>query len=169
VFDLTASIDCWGPEQEYVRSGLNLEKFEKRFAWASEQGNWLRLNANQTITSMTIKTMPDLIAIINKYNKYRHIGQYFQFLSSMEYQHPDAFSYDFWADDFERILNVMPQDTNEQREAIPRMIGMQKQLKQITQHDYTRVSQLHTYLDELDRRRSTNWRSIFPYLDIQKH
>ena len=24
-FDLTASIDCWGPEQEYVRSGLDLE------------------------------------------------------------------------------------------------------------------------------------------------
>ena len=23
-----------------------------------------------------------------------------------------------------------------------------------------------TYLDELDRRRSTNWRSVFPYLDI---
>jgi pyruvate-formate lyase-activating enzyme len=169
VFDLTASIDCWGPEQEYVRSGLNLERFEKRFAWASEQGNWLRLNANQTITSMTIKTMPDLIAVINKYNKHRHIGHYFQFLTGLPYQHPDAFSYDFWADDFERILTTMPQDTNEQREAIPRMTGMQKQLKQITQHNYIRIGQLHTYLDELDRRRSTNWRSIFPYLDIQKH
>jgi len=41
VFDLTASIDCWGPEQEYVRSGLDLNKFEKRFAWASQQGDWL--------------------------------------------------------------------------------------------------------------------------------
>ena len=168
VFDLTASIDCWGPEQVYVRSGLNLTKFEERFAWASEQGDWLRLNANQTITSMTIKTMPVLIEVINKYNKHKHIGHYFQFLTGLEYQHPDAFGYDFWAKDFERILETMPTDTNEQREAIPRMQGMQRQLQQVTQYDYQRIRQLHTYLDELDRRRSTDWRSIFPYLDIQE-
>jgi hypothetical protein len=166
VFDLTASIDCWGPEQVYVRSGLNLNKFEERFAWASEQGAWLRLNANQTITSMTIRTMPGLIEVINRYNKHKHIGHYFQFLTGLEYQHPDAFGYDFWADDFERILNTMPQDTNEQREAIPRMVGMQRQLQQVSQYDYKRIGQLHTYLDELDRRRSTDWRSVFPYLNI---
>ena len=166
VFDLTASIDCWGPEQVYVRSGLNLKKFEERFAWASEQGNWLRLNANQTITSMTIKTMPDLLNLINKYNKHRHIGHYFQFLTGRVYQHPDAFGYDFWADDFDRILTVMPTDTNEQREAIPRMVGMQRQLQQVTRYNYKKIGQLHTYLDELDRRRSTNWRSVFPYLDM---
>jgi hypothetical protein len=168
VFDLTASIDCWGPEQVYVRSGLNLAKFEERFAWASEQDDWLRLNANQTITSMTIKTMPGLIEVINKYNKHKHIGHYFQFLTGLEYQHPDAFAYDFWADDFERILATMPTDTNEQREAIPRMQGMQRQLQQVTQYDYRRIGQLHTYLDELDRRRSTDWRGIFPYLNIQQ-
>jgi organic radical activating enzyme len=166
VFDLTASIDCWGPEQVYVRSGLNLEKFEQRFSWASEQDDWLRLNANQTITSMTIKSMPDLITMINKYNKHKHIGHYFQFLTGSEYQHPDAFSYEFWANDFDRIFKAMPTDTNNQREAIPRMTGMQRQLQQNKQHDYKKISQLHTYLDELDRRRSTNWRSIFPYLDI---
>jgi pyruvate-formate lyase-activating enzyme len=166
VFDLTASIDCWGAEQVYVRSGLNLKKFEERFAWASEQGNWLRLNANQTITSMTIRTMPDLFNMINKYNKHRHIGHYFQFLTGLEYQHPDAFGYDFWADDFDRILNAMPTDTIEQREAIPRMVGMQRQLQQVSQYDYQRIGQLHTYLDELDRRRSTDWRSVFSYLDI---
>ena len=166
VFDLTASIDCWGPEQVYVRSGLNLAKFEERFAWASEQGDWLRLNANQTITSMTIKTMPGLIEVINKYNKHKHIGHYFQFLTGLEYQHPDAFAYDFWAKDFERIFSIMPTDTNEQREAIPRMQGMQRQLQQVTQYDYRRIGQLHTYLDELDRRRSTDWRSVFSYLDI---
>lgn len=166
VFDLTASIDCWGPEQVYVRSGLDLQKFEERFAWASEQDDWLRLHANQTITSMTIRTMPELINLINKYNKYKHIGHYFQFVTAQPHMHPDAFSWDFWANDFEHILKAMPQHTNDQREAIPRMIGMQKQLQQIKRHDYRRIGQLHTYLNELDRRRSTNWRAVFPYLDI---
>ena len=151
----------------YVRSGLNLEKFEQQFAWASEQDNWLRLNVNHTITSMTIKTMPDLIKTMNKYNKHRHIGHYFQFLTGLKkYQHPDAFPYDFWADDFDRIFEAMPTDTDQQREAIPRMTGMQKQLQQVKNYDYNRIDQLHVYLDEIDRRRSTDWRKIFPYLDI---
>jgi hypothetical protein len=25
---------------------------------------------------------------------------------------------------------------------------------------------LHTYLDEIDRRRNTNWRNLFSYLDV---
>ena len=61
-FDLTCSVDCWGPEQEYVRSGLNLELLEEYFSYAADQDeSWLWLNVNQTISSMTIKTMPQLI------------------------------------------------------------------------------------------------------------
>lgn len=165
-FDLTASIDCWGPEQEFVRYGLNLVKFEERFAWAAEQDEaWLRLNVNQTITSMTIKTMPALIEKVNQYNKHRHIGHYFQFLTGHDYLHPRHFGYSMWEADFEKILSVMPVDTIHQREAIPRMQGMQKQLQQSTQNNYKMIGQLHTYLDEMDRRRGTNWRELFSYLD----
>ena len=173
-FDLTASIDCWGPEQEYVRSGLNLVKFEERFAWAAEQSeDWLRLNVNQTITSMTIRTMPKLIEKIVHYSKYRNVGHYFQFLGPNGtadevnvHQHPKQFAYQTWEADFERILKVMPLDTDAQREAIPRMQGHQKFLQQFTQYNYKKISELHTYFDELDRRRGTNWRELFPYLDI---
>jgi hypothetical protein len=175
-FDLTASIDCWGPEQEYVRSGLNIQKFEQRFAWAAEQSeDWLRLNVNQTITSMTIRSMPDLINKIKQYSKHRQIGHYFQFLGPNGtldelnvHQHPKQFAYETWANDFERILAAMPQDTDNQREAIPRMQGHQKLLQKHTHHNYKKISELHTYFDELDRRRGTNWRELFPYLDITR-
>ncbi len=167
VFDLTASIDCWGPEQEYVRSGLDLKKFEQRFAWASEQGAWLRLNANQTVTAMTMKTMPGLIDKIKYYSRNKHIGHYFQFYTGPQmFQHPQIFAWDFWEQDAERILSAMPTDTVEQQEAIPRMQGMLNLLKQQKHHDMRSIRQLHTYLDELDRRRSTNWRQLFSYLDI---
>jgi hypothetical protein len=46
------------------------------------------------------------------------------------------------------------------------MQGMQKQLQQATQYNYKEISQLRTYLDELDRRRGHNWRNLFSYLDI---
>jgi hypothetical protein len=168
-FDLTASIDCWGPEQEYVRSGLNLDKFEQRFAWASEQGDWLRLNANQTVTAMTMRTMPDLIKKIDQYSKNKHIGHYFQFYTgSHMFQHPQTYSYDFWAKTFDEIYSAMPRRTDAQIEAVPRMQGLQAQLQQFTQHNYNDIKKLHVYLDEIDRRRGTHWRELFSYLDINE-
>jgi hypothetical protein len=168
-FDLTASIDCWGPEQEYVRSGLNLAKFEQRFAWASEQGPWLRLNANQTVTAMTMRTMPELIKKIDQYSQHKHIGHYFQFYTGPQmFQHPQTYAYSFWADTFDQIFSAMPQRTMAHQEAIPRMQGLQAQLKQQTQHNYADIESLKIYLDELDRRRGTNWRELFSYLDVGK-
>ena len=168
-FDLTASIDCWGPEQEYVRSGLNLAKFEQRFAWASEQGPWLRLNANQTVTAMTMRTMPELIKKIDQYSQHKHIGHYFQFYTGPQmFQHPQTYAYSFWADTFDQIFSAMPQRTMAHQEAIPRMQGLQAQLKQRTQHNYADIESLKIYLDELDRRRGTNWRELFSYLDVGK-
>jgi hypothetical protein len=167
VFDLTCSIDCWGEEQKFVRHGLDLDKFEQRFAWACEQSeSWLRVNVNQTITSMTIKTMPELINKITQYSRHRHIGHYFQFITGQHYLHPEIFPYEFWANDFDKIFSAMPQHTVAQLEAIPRMQGMQKQLQAQTTYNTQEISSLHTYLDELDRRRETNWRELFSYLDV---
>ena len=168
VFDLTASIDCWGPEQEFVRYGLDLTEFERRLSWASEQDDWLRVNVNQTVTAMTIRTMPDLIKKIDQYSQAKHIGHYFQFYTGPHmFQHPNTYSWDFWKHDFKRILAAMPQRTSEQREAIPRMLGLQNLLQQQTSHNYQAIDQLLTYLDEMDRRRRTNWRELFGYLDIK--
>ena len=82
------------------------------------------------------------------------------------FHHPKIFAWDFWKDDFDRILAAMPTETEAQREAIPRMQGLQSLLKQTSEHDLVSIKQLHVYLDELDRRRSTNWRALFSYLDI---
>lgn len=169
VFDLTASIDCWGPEQEYVRSGLDLNLFEQRFSWASEQGSWLRLNANQTVTAMTMRTMPELIRKIDHYSKNKHIGHYFQFYTGPHmFQHPQTYAYDFWADTFEQIFQAMPLKTDQQQETVLRMKGLQAHLQQHNKHNYVDIKKLHIYLDELDRRRGTDWRKLFSYLDIHE-
>jgi hypothetical protein len=166
-FDLTCSIDCWGPEAEYVRSGLDLTILEEYFSWAADQSeDWLYLNVNQTINNMTIKTMPGLIEKIKQYSKYRRIGHYFMFVDHFKFQHPDIFDYSMWADDFEHILKIMPDEKEDQKEAIPRMIGLQKRLQNTCKQNPDQISKLHGYLDELDRRRNTNWRDLFPYLII---
>lgn len=169
-FDLTASIDCWGDEAEYARHGLDLNKFEERLRWASEEDpNWLRLNYNQTVTCLTMKTMPELIDKMTQYSKNRHIGHYFQFYTGPQmWQHPKTYSYDFWRTTFDRVFAAMPTHTDQQLEAIPRMQGLQSYLKTFCNHNWEDIKKLHIYLDELDRRRGTDWRKVFPYLDIKK-
>jgi len=167
-FDLTASIDCWGPEAEYARTGLNLELLEKRLAWAAEQGDWLRLNVNQTVTCLTMTSMSGLAAKVAEYSKHRHIGHYFQFYTGMHmFQHPKTFAWSLWEPYMQELSDAMPKETMAQWEAIGRMNGMLELLKNHTNHNYKYIDQLHTYLDELDRRRNTDWRSIYPMLDIQ--
>lgn len=166
-FDLTASIDCWGPEAEYVRSGLDLKKFEERLFWAAKQGDWLRLCVNQTITALTIKTMPQLIEKIKYYQHYKSIGQYFQFYTGPQmFQHPKNYAYSLWEEDFDKIFSLLGNSTVEQKEVSLRMQGIQKQLQQTRAHNLSEIQKLKIYLDELDRRRGTNWRSLFGYLDV---
>jgi hypothetical protein len=167
-FDLTCSLDCWGPEAEYVRHGLDLTILEEYLAWAADQSeDWLYLNVNQTVSSMTIKTMPALIEKINEYSQHRHIGHYFMFVDGYKFQHPDIFDYSLWADDFDRIFATMRNNTAEDKETILRMVGLQKRLQDTCKQDSDNISKLHAYLDELDRRRNTNWRNLFPYLIVQ--
>jgi hypothetical protein len=169
VFDLTASIDCWGAEQEFVRSGLDLQKFEQRLSWAVSQGDWLRVNINQTITSMTMRTMPDLIEKITYYSKFKPVGHYFQYYTGLHmFQHPKIYAWSFWEDTCARILQAMPtgSDGSRENEARERMIGTQQLLQKHTEHNHAEIKKLHTYLDEIDRRRNTDWRVLFSYLDI---
>ena len=165
-FDLTASIDAWGPEIEYTRSGLDLELFERNFAWAVAQ-HWITINVNQTVTPLTMSTMPDLIDKITFYsnNDTRHIGHYFQYATGHSYLHPEIFGGDFWRQDWQRIFRAMPADTVEQREARQRMEGMKARLD-ATAPNRKEIDKMKIYLDEIDRRRSTDWKSLFPYLDI---
>jgi pyruvate-formate lyase-activating enzyme len=166
-FDLTASIDAWGPEIEYTRSGLDLELFEKNFKYVAEQ-EWIRLNVNQTVTTLTMRSMPDLIDKITFYsnNDKRHIGHYFQFVTGFSYLHPEIYGGEFWKNDFDRIFQAMPADTDDQKEARQRMEGMRARILN-TQMNTVEIKKMKTYLDEIDRRRKTNWKNVFPYLDIE--
>jgi hypothetical protein len=118
--------------------------------------------------------MPELIEKINHYSELnnRQIGHYFQFFTSPAnwmFQHPNIFGYDEWADDFDRIFAVMKNDGEYHHEdARRRMTGLMKQLQQVKENNWIEIKKLQTYLDELDRRRITNWRPLFPHIDINE-
>jgi organic radical activating enzyme len=164
-FDLTASIDGWGPEAEYARSGLKLDYFEKLFAYAVNE-KWIILHTNQTITSMSVRSIPALNEKIKQYRKInKKITLRFMMVHGMPQLHPEAFGYNFWQDDVKKILQTMPTDDNTDNKAILYMKGLFDSI-QNKEPNFKTVQFFKYYLDQLDKRRNTNWRKVFPYLDI---
>jgi len=165
-FDLTASIDCFGPEQEYVRYGLDLSQWKKNFVSAVNEP-WIYLNINQTLSGLTIKTVPGLLSWLNPLRERREIGHYFStVVKTHDFLHPGIFGSGFWTRDFDLILSSMPEDTWQQQQAKTYMRGIRSQIDSCVR-DLKKIKQLGIFLDEIDRRRELNWRSVFPWLDSE--
>ena len=162
--EITASIDCWGPEQEYVRHGIDLKVWQENFEYLVEQ-RWLALNVNQTISGLAIKTMPEMIQYINRHRANRPIGQYMSTaVMTYSFLRPGIFGKGFFDSDFDAILRTMPLNTWDQRESVKYMKGIVAQVNSCEQ-DLEEIQKLIVYLTELDRRRNTNWRTTFPWLE----
>jgi pyruvate-formate lyase-activating enzyme len=161
-FDLTCSIDCWGSEQEYIRHGINLEDWKKNFDYVANQ-RWIYLNINQTITGLGVKSIPDLIEFINSYKQRRQIDHYFMTCVNRLHLHPGIFGKGFFDKDMKNILNAMNEDSWQEKNAKNMMTGLWLEWNS-HQRDNTKISDLKIFLDEMDRRRNTNWQEIFPWL-----
>ena len=162
-FDLTASIDCFGKEQEYVRTGLDLELWKKNFEFLVNE-KWIVLNINQTISGLTIKTMLPLINYINLHRQIRDIGHYFStVVHTHKFLEPGIFGKDFFKEDFDNILTAMQTDTEWNREYKSYMSGIYLQLNSVTR-DQEKINQLEIFLNEIDRRRGLDWKQTFPWL-----
>ena len=165
-FEITASIDCFGPEQEYVRNGLDLEQWQENFQYLADQ-KWITLNINQTLSGLTMKTIPDLLKFINPLRVNRKIGHFFStVVMTDKFLHPEIFGPNYYDLTFEEIYANMPTDTWQQKEADKYMRGIQAQLN-ASKRDQGSIDQLATYLTELDRRRNTDWRKTFPWLTLE--
>lgn len=157
--DISCSIDCWGAEQEYVRYGLDLELWNKNFELLMSK-KWLTLNINQTISVLTIKTMPDLLERLSVWRQQRPVGHFFSEVApSPTYLMPHIFGNNVFDKDFEKILELIPESTAHQY-----MSGIANRINQ-TARDVNEIKKLHTFLTEKDRRRKTNWKQVFPWLE----
>lgn len=167
---LTASLDCWGAEQEYVRNGLDLELWERNFELLLNKP-WVTLSINSAISALTIKSMPALLEKINKWNQGQvatadwHQREWsaepilYSFNTTGQYDDPYQFGPGVFDDDFKTIIELMP-DTP----ARAVMQGISTQLSK-SKRNNRKIEHLKKYLDELDQRRNTNWRAHFAWLD----
>lgn len=161
--DITCSIDCWGPEQEHVRWGIELGQWEENFNMLLEH-KWLYLNINQTISALTVKTMPALLEKLAQWRTKRQVGHWFSGVTpGPSYMKANIFGPREFAEDITKIMQLMPCNNNEDLVAYDYMKGILNQIA-VTDQNTKEVKKLIVYLDEKDRRRGTNWESVFPWL-----
>lgn len=161
--DITCSIDCWGEPQEYVRWGLNLRQWEENFKYLMSN-KWLYININQTITPLTIKTMSRLLEKLSEWRQERHVGHWFSAAEPCDpWMKPEIFGKREFETDAEKILQLMPRNNEENKIAYQYMDGIFKQIL-VDTIDQNQINNLLIYLDEKDRRRNTNWQTVFPWL-----
>jgi pyruvate-formate lyase-activating enzyme len=156
--DITCSIDCTGPEQEFVRWGMNIDRWLLNFDML-RQHKWLTLNINQTISVLTIKTMPKLMNWLAAWRETRPIGHFFSVVSPQpSYMDPAILGPGVFDSDFETVLAQMPDGVSKQY-----MAGIFASI-QNTKKNPVEMLKLKTFLNEKDRRRGTNWKQLFPWL-----
>ena len=160
-FEITASLDCWGEPQEYVRYPLDLENWEKNFEYLLAQ-SWINLIISSTVTPLTVKTLPDLLEKINLWNQTRPVWHYQNSVNSPDYMFIDMFG-DIFGKDFERALNLKPNNTAEQQASRKYLAGIAQQSAS-REPDVGKITKLFNFLNQMDQRRGTDWSWTFPWL-----
>ena len=160
-FEVTASLDCWGPEQEFVRFPLKLEVWQRNFEYLLSH-DWINLIISSTITPLSVKTMPELLSKIQEWNKIRTVYHYQNSVNTPSYMFIDIFG-DIFSEDFKKILDLKPESTPEEVSSKNYMAGIAKQSAS-NEPNIVEIDKLFHFLNKMDIRRNTSWRSIFPWL-----
>jgi pyruvate-formate lyase-activating enzyme len=160
-FEITASLDCWGPQQEYVRFPLKLQHWEQNFNYLLEQ-DFINLIISSTVTPLTIKTLPDLLEKIQQWNKIRPVHHYQNSVNGPSHFMIDIFG-NIFVKDFDRALELKPSTTPEQQHSKEYLRGIALQSASSTANP-VEIKKLFALLNEMDRRRNTSWKLLFPWL-----
>lgn len=160
-FEVTASLDCWGTAQEYVRYPLNLMTWQSNFEYLISQ-KWINLIVSSTITPLTVKTLPELIEKINSWQQQRAIYHYQNSVNTPSYMFIDIFGPIFQAD-FDKAIELKPKTTKEEKSSCAYLQGIAKQSAS-NGANVKEIQNLFYFLNEIDRRRGTSWHKVFPWL-----
>ncbi|MEK6580612.1 MAG: twitch domain-containing radical SAM protein, partial [Bdellovibrionota bacterium] len=163
--NVTASLDGWGPEAEFTRSGLDLDLWEKNFTYLLRQ-RWINMSVNIAINPLTIKTLPELIRKIKEWRKTRPVAMSFMTVAYPSEMDIDIFGPGVFDEDFKKILDEMPTENQYDHNYKNYMHGISLQVASAKRKPLE-LYKLRIFLDEIDRRRGTNWRTLFPWLETE--
>jgi len=160
-FEVVCSMDSWGPQAEYSRYGLNLSMWEENFNILLNDPN-IRVAIHSTITPVTLPTMAEFYKKIIEWNKIKTLSYSWNVVVNPTFMDPCIIG-KYAEEFFDNVLDVIPDDY--------RKSYFEGFKQKVVNHpiDRVRLLELSSYLDEIDRRRNTDWRTLYPWLvDIIK-
>lgn len=165
--EITCSLDAWGPQQEYVRTGLDLAQWEQNFDTLVKDFPQINVQVHGTMCSLTIKTIPALVEKINAINVYRQdpsttpVYLTYNMVVDPDHMSPEIFPKGFFDEDFDKIDAVIKNKHDKTT-----MRGYQLSINAGV-YNPTLIGNLKKYLNELDTRRGTSWKPLFPWLNTE--
>ena len=161
---ITCSIDSWGPSYEYIRWGGKSEQWEKNFSILVKEYPEVEPEIHMTMNAMSIKTQPELVNMLNKYNtKENSIWISANFVVWPYHMAPDIFPTGFFKEDFKRVHAEL--DKGIWYPHIYELMDGYKKSIDNTPVDYVKINKLKDELTNIDRRRGCDWKKTFPWLD----
>ena len=164
-FKIICSLDCLGKEAEYVRHGIDLAQWRRNFEDLLKLSH-VEVGINSAISLLTLHKFPGLLDEIDSWNKHRPLNR--SIVHSFNIDDGMTDPHMCGGDMFKETLDVCNQ---KMKVRSVRDISIKKHWEAIAESilqskpDNVKVSQLKEYLTELDNRRSTDWKSTFPWLE----
>jgi hypothetical protein len=166
------SCDALGPEGEYVRTGLDLNVAIKNFEYILHNTSFEQ-GINSALTVTAVPGMPAMVKYINECSKIKPI--YWSMMKAnqheagpREYMYPGIFGKkinDWGLREAVELFDTTSYGHPDSVKVIYKnyMQGIMKEFEQ-REPMPERQKQFKIYLDELDRRRSTKWATIYPQI-----
>ena len=163
-FELVCSLDCWGPEQEYARNGMTLENWEENFNILLHTPE-INIFIQSTISSITAPTAYQLADKVVEWNKIKIVRQGWNVVANPPFLDPSIFGH-YLSEYMDKLRNSSwpLRQMGQNLPAIEYLDGFITQIKSAN-INLEMMGELRNFLDELDRRRNQNWRSIYPWMD----
>ena len=174
---IIASCDAWGPAGEYVRTGINLPLLQKNFEYVLNETETLQ-GINSALTVTAVSGMPEMVKMINNWSKIRPV--YWSMMKANQhdigpkpYLYPGIFGKKINEWGLQEAIELF--DTNSYGYPDSVKVNHKKFMEgnmiefENREPSLIRQKQLKIYLTELDRRRGTNWKKVYPQIyDIVK-
>ena len=163
---VAGSLDCWGPQAEYVRNGLDLKKFSDNFEYILNRTR-ITPSVNSAMTALTVPTLPDLIEKVNAWSRTREV--YWSGMKAGDehrlFLHPTIFGPDIVPFGLQKALDIF--ETNGDKIKVLQKENLKGILTEClnTAPDMKQQELLKVYLNELDRRRNTDYKKLFPQIE----
>ena len=166
------SCDALGPEGEFVRTGLDLDVAIKNFEYLLNHTEFDQ-GINSALTVTAVPGMPAMVKYINECNKIKPI--YWSMMKAnqhnhgpREYLYPGIFGNKINEWGLREAIELFDTTTDGYPDSVKvnykeYMLGIVKEFDR-RKPSLLRQKQFKIYMNELDRRRNTNWKEVYPQI-----